>query len=258
MKIKTINRSEEDYTRERSQDLQKVHRNYDPNLHQFQKAHEYNRALNAAKLDRVFAKPFIAALPHSDGITCLARNPRVLNSLLAGSADGNIKIWDIPLERCLRKLVGHTSAVRGIAFAPDGETCVSCSTDATIKLWKVPYAPFEAAPVESEEKAVMAFEGKHAFRGIDHHWQRNTFVTSSAVVEVWDHERSEPIHTFSWGADTVLSARFNPVSSAWARSCCMWRCCSTRSSTCPQKDVHTRTWLLHGALPAARTTQPIC
>eukprot|EP00878_Enallax_costatus_P037334 GHUV01042158.1.p1 GENE.GHUV01042158.1~~GHUV01042158.1.p1 ORF type:complete len:171 (+),score=28.69 GHUV01042158.1:479-991(+) len=132
MKVKVINRNEEEYTRERAQDLKKVHRNYDPALHQFQKAHEYTRALNAAKLDRVFAKPFIAALTHSDGITCLARNPRILNSLLAGSADGDIRIWDIPLKRTLRSLKGHTGAVRGISFAPDGETCVSCSTDCSV------------------------------------------------------------------------------------------------------------------------------
>ena len=36
-----------------------VPRNYDPELHQFQAAHEYTRALGAAKLDRVFAKPFL-------------------------------------------------------------------------------------------------------------------------------------------------------------------------------------------------------
>jgi hypothetical protein len=36
MKVKTLNRNEEEYTRERSQDLKKVHRNYDPAIHQFQ------------------------------------------------------------------------------------------------------------------------------------------------------------------------------------------------------------------------------
>lgn len=44
--------------------MKKVHRNYDPSLHQFEKAKEYTRALNAAKIDRIFAKPFICALPH--------------------------------------------------------------------------------------------------------------------------------------------------------------------------------------------------
>ena len=91
MKVKVINRSEEDYTRERSQDLRKVHKNLDPKLHPFEKAVEYTRALNAAKLDRVFAKPFLASLAHDDGITCLARNPRRLNSLVAGCADGELR-----------------------------------------------------------------------------------------------------------------------------------------------------------------------
>lgn len=133
MKIKAINRSASECTRERSQDVQKVHKNLDPALHPFEKAVEYTRALNAAKLDRceppmccvkfypcetmagtfhalrvphlpavlqvwacwvlclpeenvlhrVFAKPFISAFPHDDGVTCLARNPKVLNGLVS-------------------------------------------------------------------------------------------------------------------------------------------------------------------------------
>lgn len=70
--------------------MKKIHRNYDPNIHQLERAHEYTRALNAAKLDRVFAKPFIAALPHDDGVTTLARNPRSLNSIISGAADGEV------------------------------------------------------------------------------------------------------------------------------------------------------------------------
>jgi WD40 repeat protein len=85
----------------------------------------------------VFAKPFLASFAHDDGITCLARNPRRLNSLLSGSADGDIRLWDVPARRCLRRLVGHTGAVKGISMTCDGEAAVSCSTDCTVKLWKV-------------------------------------------------------------------------------------------------------------------------
>ena len=224
MKVKVISRCEEDFTKERTNDLKKVHRNYDPNLHQFERAHEYNRALNAAKLDRLFAKPFLCSLAHSDCVTALSRNPRVVNSLLAGSADGEVRIWDIPQRRCLRRLLGHTGAVRGISFAPDGETCVSCSTDCTVKLWKVPYAPLEAGDVMQDEDAVYEFQGKNAFRGIDHHWNRNSFATCGADVDIWDHSRSEPVSTFSWGCDSVLSVRFNPVSAAasWPWATASW------------------------------------
>ena len=37
------------------------------------------------------------------------------------------------------------------------------------------------------------------------------FATSGPVVELWSTERSEPINTFSWGADTVSTVKFNPV-----------------------------------------------
>lgn len=106
-----------------------------------QQVHQLLRALflvpPAAKLERVFAKPFLASLEHDDGITCLARNPRRLNCLLSGSADGDIRLWDLPARRCLRRLVGHTGAVKGVSVTPDGEACVSASTDCTVKLWKV-------------------------------------------------------------------------------------------------------------------------
>lgn len=50
MKVKTINRSEEACTRERAQDVRKVHHNLDPTLHPFEKATEYTRALAAGAL----------------------------------------------------------------------------------------------------------------------------------------------------------------------------------------------------------------
>jgi len=182
MKVKVINRSEDACTRERAQDVQKVHRNLDPALHPFEKAIEYTRALTAAKMERMFARPFIASFAHSDGITCLARNPRRLNSLLAGSADGEVRLWDVGARRCLRRCMGHTGAVRGISLTPDGEAAVSASTDCTVKLWKVPFAPFDGSPVLEDSSPVLEFSGKHAFLGVDHHWQRLQFATAGAAV----------------------------------------------------------------------------
>lgn len=59
MRIKVLSRDEKQYTRERPNDLQRVQRNAAPELHPFERAREYKRALNAVKLDRVFAKPFL-------------------------------------------------------------------------------------------------------------------------------------------------------------------------------------------------------
>lgn len=59
----------------------------------------------------------------------------------------------------------------------------------------------------AEERAVYEFQGKSAFRAVDHHWQNETFATCSSTVEIWDHTRAEPIQTFSWGSESVLSVR---------------------------------------------------
>ena len=50
--------------------LSKVPRNYSPSAHPMEEAREYKRALNAVKLEKVFAKPFLASLDgHRDGVS---------------------------------------------------------------------------------------------------------------------------------------------------------------------------------------------
>ena len=118
MKVKVINRNETDFTRERAEDVQKVHRNLDPALHAFEKAKEYTRAVNAAKMERMFAKPFVAALEHAEAIYSMARNPARLNCILAGCGDGIIQLWDIPERRCGASIImGHLSLRCFINFA---------------------------------------------------------------------------------------------------------------------------------------------
>ncbi|KAJ3398861.1 rRNA-processing protein sof1, partial [Chytridiales sp. JEL 0842] len=45
--------------------------------------------------------------------------------------------------------------------------------------------------------------------GIDHHRNLPQFATSSSHVDIWDHSRSEPILTLSWGAETITTVKFN-------------------------------------------------
>jgi WD repeat and SOF domain-containing protein 1 len=58
-------------------------------MHPFARARERTRALNAAKIDRIFAKPFVDALEgHTDAVECLARKPGSLTTVASGSWDG--------------------------------------------------------------------------------------------------------------------------------------------------------------------------
>ena len=49
---------------------------------------------------------------------------------------GTCRLWDLAAHRALRKMLGHTAAVRGVSLTRDGTAAVSCSSDCTIKLWK--------------------------------------------------------------------------------------------------------------------------
>ncbi|RLN24344.1 DDB1- and CUL4-associated factor 13 [Panicum miliaceum] len=178
MRVKVISRSTEEFTRDRSQDLQKVFRNYDPGLRSQEKAVEYTRALNAAKLEKIFAKPFIGAMDgHIDAVSCMAKNPNHLKAIFSGSMDGDIRLWDIAARKTVCQFPGHQGAVRGLTTSTDGDLLVSCGVDCT---------------------------------GADHQWDGNLFATVGAQVDIWDPNRSEPINSFEWGKDTVLSVRFDP------------------------------------------------
>lgn len=89
MKIKALTRSMDAHAPARKGDAPIVSHNLDPAMHPFSKPREYTRAVNAAKLDRMHAKPFVNALEgHVDGVYCLARDPNRLGVIASGSGDG--------------------------------------------------------------------------------------------------------------------------------------------------------------------------
>ncbi|MEH2184250.1 DnaJ domain-containing protein [Nostoc sp.] len=62
-----------------------------------------------------------------------------LNSqtLISGSTDATIKVWNLQTGELLSTLTGHSAAVLSVAISPDGKTLASASRDGTIKLWNL-------------------------------------------------------------------------------------------------------------------------
>ena len=57
-----------------------ISRNVKSHVNPFEVVREYQRALNATKLERVFAKPFVGSLDgHTDGVSIITKNPLKLN-----------------------------------------------------------------------------------------------------------------------------------------------------------------------------------
>jgi WD repeat and SOF domain-containing protein 1 len=215
-KIQILSRSVRDHTGPGS--ISK--RNPDPKLHPFEKAREYTRALNATKLDRVFAKPFIAALDaHTDGV-CVIQNVRSSLSLVAsGSYNGELVLWNVNAREKIWMEDAHSGFLRGIASNCEGNLLWTCGDDKVVKMWDVKKVMDEKLvdcslmyrDRKNKQKPVNSYVGEYPFVALDHSWSEQKFVTCGINADLWEETRNAPIHTFNWGADTMISVRFNPV-----------------------------------------------
>lgn len=130
-------------------------------MHPFQQCREYTRALNATKLERVFAKPFLGSLDgHRDGVYRMVKHPQRLSIVLSGSYDGEvclwgrltqqvdvslltpkvfqIRLWDLPSKKCLTNIQAHEGYVRGLCIEPNNcEWFLSVGDDKCIKQWSL-------------------------------------------------------------------------------------------------------------------------
>jgi len=191
-----------------------VPRNYDPKLHPLEVPREYVRALNATKLERVFAKPFICALDgHKDGISCMTKNPKSLSSIISGSYDGEIKIWGLQTRECVKTIQAHDGYTRGITFTPDGNHFISIGDDKTIKTWKSSMSDYD------NDEPVNTILSSTVLTGISHHRHQPIFATSGEVCYLWEETRSEPLKILKWGVDTLNDVKFNHVETSLLAAC---------------------------------------
>lgn len=76
---------------------------------------------------------------HGDWVVSVAFSPDG-KTLVSGSHDGTLILWDVATGRQLRSIEGHREhgrpfEVTSVAFSPDGKTLASASSDQTVRLW---------------------------------------------------------------------------------------------------------------------------
>ncbi|CAE6508267.1 unnamed protein product [Rhizoctonia solani] len=215
MKISVLRHDPKAHLPQRKGDATPITRNLDPLAHPFARARERTRALNAAKIERMFAKPFVASLEgHIDSVYTLATKAGDLETITSGSGDGEIIVHDLSTRRHLLKFPGaHKGIVSAITYA-EGPRLLSCGVDRTIKLWDT------SLRSDEEEGTTLAplnvFPGKVAFNAIDHHRTDQLFATASNIVQLWNETKSSPVSdlTFPTSNETITTLRFNLAESS--------------------------------------------
>ena len=123
------------------------------------------------------------------------------STVVSGSFDGTLKLWDARSGRLLRTLEGHSLTVSSVAFSPDGSTVVSGSEDRTLKLWDVRSGRL-LRTLEGHSGAVdsVAFspDGSMVVSG------------SYEELEVWDVESGHLLRTLKGHSSWVNSVAFSP------------------------------------------------
>ncbi|TKA68389.1 hypothetical protein B0A55_08928 [Friedmanniomyces simplex] len=216
MKIKALTRSTSSYQAPGS-DVAHHPRNLDPAIHPFERAREYTRALNATKLDRMFAAPFVAQLGrgHVDGVYTLAKDPNALDRFASGSGDGVLKVWDLPSQDEVWQTQAHDNLVKGMCWTQD-QKLLSCGSDKTTKL----YDPYNSTPGSAPTATWL---GQNSFTGITRHRTDTTFAVSSSVISLYDLSRpsSTPTQTLAWptSIDTITCLSLNQTETSILASC---------------------------------------
>lgn len=210
VKVKVLQRSEADHAGTAG-GIARHSRNADPLLHPLERAREYQRALTAVKVEKIFAKPFVKALDgHTDSVKCMTAARRQGAPLITGSCDGVVRVWDLNSFTCKAEVPrAHEGFVRGVVATPDGDHFISCGDDKSAKMWALHRQDFTVG-----EEPVGTYHMASIPNAVDHHWKKPMFVTVSDTVDVWDYSRSTPLSSFEWGCERIITARYNPAEPA--------------------------------------------
>jgi len=155
---------------------------------------------------------------HSGEVNTLAFS-RDRITLVSGSDDKTIKIWNLNNKKEIRTLKGHLDIVYSVAISPDGQILVSGSKDKTIKIWNL-----------QTGQLINTLDGHKDFVNsvaISPDGQTIASGSYDHTIKLWNLKTLQLIRTFEGHSAEVLSVAISPdnqtlISGSKDKSIKMW------------------------------------
>jgi WD40 repeat protein len=144
-------------------------------------------------------------LPYSAGVHIYVKSVTFSpdgQTVLSGSQDGMLRLWDVASSRLLKTLMGHSDGVMSVAFSPDGRSALSGSDDDTLKLWDV-----------ASGRLRRTFEGhQRGVESVAFSPDGRSLLSGSAddKLKLWDAASGRLLKTLTGHGDIVRSVAFSP------------------------------------------------
>ncbi len=138
---------------------------------------------------------------HSDWVRSLAISPNN-QTLISGSFDKNIKIWDLATGELINTLSGHSKAVFSVVISLDEKVIASGSRDETIKLWEMDSGRLIKTLTGhsgSVRSLLLSQDGKTLISG-----------SFDKTIKLWDLSTGELINTITDNINPISAIALTP------------------------------------------------
>jgi WD40 repeat protein len=127
------------------------------------------------------------------GVFAIALSPDG-ETVVSGSQDGTVKLWNTDTGKVIKKWMGHTERVESVCWSPDGERVVSRSEDDTFRVWDV----------KSGETIIGPINAKNAHRGrVCYSPDATMIAINGRNLTIWDANTGQLLKTFFLGRSRI-------------------------------------------------------
>jgi len=124
-----------------------------------------------------------------------------MNTIISGSQDKTIKVWDAQNGDLLKTIIDHNGTVYDVEFNPVNDQFASCSADSTIKIWN-----------SETFELIKTLKGNNSgLRSISYHSSGNYIASSGSdsLIYIWDLSTGEVFRTLEGHTASIRKVKFS-------------------------------------------------